>query len=140
MNRHEWQTVFVQEAQRALPLLEAWHEALVRRNLPQIDALTARILPVLERIEEARALCATNPVDGAPAPLSDRQMGTDTQDEAVALALRIDQIVQSAYDIILNELEYTHGLMALLVRASEPEHYAPTDERPLPNLLVNTEA
>ncbi len=140
MNRSDWQTLFVHEAKRALPLLEAWHEALVRRDLAQIDALTARLLPILERLEEARAPCAVNCVDGVPTPLADRETEAGNRHEVIELALRIDRIVQSAYDIILNELEYTHGLMALIVRASEPEHYAPTDERPLPTLLVNTEA
>ncbi len=123
----DWHSMFVQEARRVLPLLAEWHDALVRRDLARIDALTQRILPMLERIEEARS---ADPSSKSQPP----------SEEVVRLAMQIDQLLQSAYDIIQNELEYTYGLMALLVRAREPDHYAPTVERGLPNILLNTEA
>lgn len=119
---------FLQEVRRAMPLLEEWRSALIQRDLNALEHLHARLEPVLPRLEQARAqLDEQRPIE--PPQLQ----------QALQLAQQLDIILQSAYDIIMNELGYTHELMAMLLRAHEPEHYAPTAERPTPNLMVNTE-
>ncbi len=118
--------LFLREVRHALPMLRAWRQALVRRDLDAIERWHARLEPTLQRLEQLRA--QLQPPEDAP-----------RSEEALALIQELDWLLESTHEIILNELGYTHELMALLVRASEPEHYAPLAERPAPNLLVNTE-
>ncbi len=128
----DWLREWLREGRRALPLLEQWRDALIRRDTERIDRLNAQLQPILERLEAARAaVSALETPDALPTPLLQ---------QALQLAQQIDAIAQTAYDIILNELDYTHGLMAILTRAAEPEHYAPTVAPPSPNVLLNTEA
>lgn len=119
---------FLGEVRRAMPLLQEWRSALVQRDLHALEYLHDRLEPVLQRLEQARAQLDEQP-----------PIGTPQLQQALQLAQQLDTILQSTYDIIMNELGYTHELMAMLLRAREPEHYAPTTERPTPNLLVNTE-
>ncbi|MEN3000698.1 MAG: hypothetical protein ABDI19_02520 [Armatimonadota bacterium] len=126
---NRWLSHWVQESRRALPLLQAWRDALVRRDLTAIDALHARLQPTLQRLERLRA--------DMPA-LSDT-LSSDTLQQALEVARAIDEVIQSAYDIILNELDYTHALIAMLTRAAEGEHYAPLSVPRTPSTLLNTE-
>jgi len=65
---------------------------------------------------------------------------TATLQAALQVARAIDEVLQSAYDIILNELDYTHALMAMLSRAAEREHYSPMHApSAAPALMLNTE-
>lgn len=128
----DWLNDWIREGRRALPLLEQWRDALIQRDTERIDRLNAQLQPILERLETAR---------GAVAQLeTPEQLPTPLLQNALQLAQQIDAVAQTAYDIILNELDYTHGLMAILTRAAEPEHYAPTVAAPSPNVLLNTEA
>jgi len=128
----DWLNDWLREGRRALPLLEQWRDALVQRDTERIDRLNAQLQPILERLEQARAAVAhLESPESLPTPL---------MQSALHLAQQIDTIAQTAYDIILNELDYTHGLMAILTRAAEPEHYAPTVAPSSPNVLLNTEA
>ncbi|MCS7065047.1 MAG: hypothetical protein NZL85_02095 [Fimbriimonadales bacterium] len=126
---NRWLNQWVQESRRALPLLQAWRDALVRRDLAAIDALHARLQPTLQRLERLRA--------DRPA-LSDT-LSSDTLQQALEVARTLDEVIQSAYDIILNELDYTHALIAMLTRAAEGEHYAPLSAPRAPSTLLNTE-
>lgn len=128
----DWLNDWLREGRRALPLLEQWRDALIQRDTERIDRLNAQLLPILERLETARAAVARLE--------SPQQLPTPLLQNALQLAQQIDAVAQTAYDIILNELDYTHGLMAILTRAAEPEHYAPTVAPPSPNVLLNTEA
>jgi hypothetical protein len=128
----DWLQDWLREGKRALPLLEQWRDALIQRDTERIDRLNAQLQPILERLETARAAVAQL---GTP-----EQLPTPLLQNALHLAQQIDAVAQTAYDIILNELDYTHGLMAILTRAAEPEHYAPTVAPPSPNVLLNTEA
>jgi hypothetical protein len=66
---------------------------------------------------------------------------TELLQQAMATAHALDAVAQTAYDIICNELDYTHGMMAILTRAAEPDHYAPTVAAPnRTNVLLNMEA
>lgn len=131
-NYTDWLNDWLREGRRALPLLEQWRDALVRRDTERIDLLNAQLQPILERLEQVRAAVAQlESPESLPTPLLQN---------ALLLAQQIDAIAQTAYDIILNELDYTHGLMAILTRAAEPEHYAPTVAPNSPNVLFNTEA
>lgn len=131
--RAQWLSEWVREGRRTLPLLKQWRDALVRRDLARIDHLNAQLLPLLERLEQARY--ALNE------PASPADLPTELLQQALQIAQQIDQVAQVAYDIILDELDYTHGLMAILIRASEPDHYAPSGDSPKPsNLLINAEA
>ncbi len=127
-----WLNDWLREGKRALPLLEQWRDALIHRDTERIDRLNAQIQPILERLETARAAVAQLE--------SPEQLPMPLLQNAQQLAQQIDAVAQTAYDIILNELDYTHGLMAILTRAAEPEHYAPTVATPSPNVLLNTEA
>ncbi len=129
---------WVRETRRALPLLKVWRDALVRRDLAAIDALNTRLQPVLQRLEQLRTALPSpsEPPDSSQKP----QDGTSQLLQRVLETARVlDEIVQSAYDIIRNELDYTHALMAMLLRAAEPEHYAPTSNRSSATLMLNTE-
>lgn len=128
MSTSDYLELFLQEVRHAMPILQAWRSALVRRDLNHMEYLHAKLTPILERLERARAQLTEE------IPLE-----TPHLQQALQLAQQLDEVLQSAYNIIMNELGYTHELMAILVRATEPEHYAPTTERPTPNLLVNTE-
>ncbi len=129
-DKYQWLSQWIEQGRRALPLLHAWRDALVRRDLVAIDALNARLQPTLQRLEQLKARI---PI---PSDLSD----TPPLQQALEVARAIDEVIQSAYDIILNELDYTHTLMAMLVRAAEPEHYAPLNTPNAPStLLLNTE-
>ncbi len=128
----DWLNDWLREGRRALPLLEQWRDALIQRDTERIDRLNAQLQPILERLETARAAVAQLE--------SPEQLPTPLLQNALQLAQQIDAVAQTAYDIILNELDYTHGLMAILTRAAEPEHYAPTVAPPSPNVLLNTEA
>lgn len=129
----QWLSEWIHEGRRAVPLLEQWRDALVRRDLARIDHLNAQLLPLLERLEQTRHALSEL---ASPADLP-----SELLQQALQIAQQIDQVAQVAYDVILNELDYTHGLMAILVRASEPDHYAPSGESPKPsNLLINAEA
>lgn len=131
--RAQWLSEWVREGRRTLPLLKQWRDALVRRDLARIDHLNAQLLPLLERLEQAR-YALNEPARPADLP-------TELLQQALQIAQQIDQVAQVAYDIILDELDYTHGLMAILIRASEPDHYAPSGDSPKPsNLLINAEA
>lgn len=120
---------WVQEGKRALPLLEAWRDALVRRDLDAIDALHIRLQPTLHRLERLRSELAD----------SSEMSDSTTLQQALEVARAIDEIIQSAYDIILNELDYTHALIAMLTRAAEPEHYAPLNAPRAASTLLNME-
>lgn len=129
----QWLSEWIYEGKRALPLLEQWRDALVRRDLARIDHLNAQLLPLLERLEQTR-----HALDELASPTN---LPTELLQQALQVAQQIDQVAQVAYDVILDELDYTHGLMAILVRASEPDHYAPCGDAPKPsNLLINAEA
>ncbi|MDM7461368.1 MAG: hypothetical protein P3X24_006945 [bacterium] len=128
----DWLREWLREGRRALPLLEQWRDALIQRDTERIDHLNTLIQPILERLETARAAVVQLE--------SPEQLPTPLLQQALQLAHQIDAMAQTAYDIILNELDYTHGLMAILTRAAEPEHYAPTVAPPSPNVLLNTEA
>ena len=129
----DWLREWLYEGKRALPLLHEWLDALVARDAPRIDALNARLTSVLERLENARQAVAQIPERDA--------LPTDLLLQAMATAQAIDAVAQTAYDIIRNELDYTHGMMAILTRAAEPDHYAPTIAAPnRTNVLLNTEA
>lgn len=118
--------LFLREVRHALPKLRAWRQALVRRDLDALERWHTQLEPTLQRLEQLRAQLQP--------PEDDSR-----REQALALMHELDWLLESAHEIILNELGYTHELMAMLVRASEPEHYAPLAERPAPNLLVNTE-
>lgn len=127
----DWLQEWIRTGKRVLPLLNAWRDALVRRDLPRLDQLNAQLLPQLEQLERARhAVQESIAADQLPAEL---------RQQALQIAQQIDQIAQVAYDIIQNELEYTHAMMAVLVRVAEPEHYSPTVAPTGANLLLNTE-
>ncbi|BCW95210.1 MAG: hypothetical protein WHS44_01275 [Fimbriimonadales bacterium] len=129
----DWLREWLHTGKRALPLLQDWLDALVARDAARIDALNARLTPLLERLEQAR---------GAVMHAPEREtLPTDLLQQAMATAQAIDAVAQTAYDIIRNELDYTHGMMAILTRAAEPDHYAPTVAAPSrSNVLLNTEA
>lgn len=119
-----------------MPLLAAYRDALVRRDLAAIDSLHARLQPVLERLERLRLEGESHAEPIPPLPTGE---GAILQ-EALQLARAVDEIIQSAYDIILNELDYNHALIAMLTRAAEREHYAPTPApADAPAVLLNTE-
>ncbi|MDW8051963.1 MAG: hypothetical protein RMJ83_05720 [Armatimonadota bacterium] len=129
----QWLREWVRESKRVLPLLEQWRDALVRRDLARIDQLNAQLLPLVERLEQTR-----HTLNELASP---SDLPAELLQQALQVAQQIDQIAQVAYDVILDELDYTHGLMAILVRTSEPEHYAPCGEPPKsPTLLINAEA
>ena len=129
----DWLREWLYEGKRALPLLHEWLDALVARDAPRIDALNARLMPILERLEQARQAVAQIPERDA--------LPTELLQQAMTTAHAIDAVAQTAYDIICNELDYTHGMMAILTRAAEPDHYAPTLAAPnRTNVLLNTEA
>jgi hypothetical protein len=131
-NAQQWLNRWVYEGKRVLPLLKAWRDALVRRDLAAIDALHARLQPALQRLEHLKATL--------PTPLKSDPFESTVLSEAFEVARAIDEVLQSAYDIILNELDYTHALMAMLVRAAEPEHYAPLSGKGTTStLMLNTE-
>jgi hypothetical protein len=135
-DRNRWLSQWVQECRRALPLLAAYRDALVRRDLAAIDSLHARLQPVLERLERLRLEGESHAEPIPPLPTGE---GAILQ-EALQLARAVDEIIQSAYDIILNELDYNHALIAMLTRAAEREHYAPTPApADAPAVLLNTE-
>jgi hypothetical protein len=143
-----------------LPLLAAYRDALVRRDLAAIDSLHARLQPVLERLERLR-LEGEPPAEPTPSHPTGERAGVRGSlegeapaepipplptgegailQEALHLARAVDEIIQSAYDIILNELDYNHALIAMLTRAAEREHYAPTPApADAPAVLLNTE-
>jgi hypothetical protein len=130
-----WLNRWVYEGKRVLPLLTAWRDALVRRDLVAIDALHARLQPTLQQLEHLKA---TLPAPLKPDPSDSSEL--PALSEALAVARAVDEVLQSAYDIILNELDYTHALMAMLVRAAEPEHYAPLSGKGTAStLMLNTE-
>ncbi len=134
----QWLNRWVEEGKRALPLLKAWRDALVRRDLAAIDILHARLQPTLQRLERIKV---TMPTAFKPdsSDLSDPSESS-VLSEAFEVARAIDEVLQSAYDIILNELDYTHALMAMLVRAAEPEHYAPLSrDSTVSTVMLNTE-
>jgi hypothetical protein len=129
----DWLREWLYEGARALPLLHEWLDALVARDTGRIDALNARLTPILERLEQARQAVAQTPERDA--------IPTELLQQAMATAHAIDAVAQTAYDIICNELDYTHGMMAILTRAAEPDHYAPTVAAPnRTNVLLNMEA
>jgi hypothetical protein len=113
----------------------------VRRDLTAIDALHTRLQPALQRLEQLKASMPTPfkpelPTSSDPSDSSE----SSGLSEAFEVARAIDEVLQSAYDIILNELDYTHALMAMLVRAAEPEHYAPLSrDSTVPTVMLNTE-
>jgi len=127
----EWLHEWIRTGRRALPLLHAWRDALVRRDLARLDQLNAQLLPQLEQLERAR--------QAVQQAVAAEQLPAELRQQALQVAQQIDQIAQVAYDIIQNELEYTHAMMAVLVRVAEPEHYAPTVAPTGANLLLNTE-
>ncbi|GBC93795.1 hypothetical protein HRbin15_02297 [bacterium HR15] len=127
-----WLNRWTQEGRRALTLLKAWRDALVRRDLAAIDTLHARLEPILQRFEHLKT--ALSHQSAQPDPLD-----TATLQEALEIARAIDEVIQSAYDIILNELDYTHALMAMLTRAAEPEHYAPLNAPRTASTMLNME-
>jgi hypothetical protein len=139
-----WLNRWVYEGKRVLPLLTAWRDALVRRDLVAIEAMHARLQPALQQLEHLKATMPA-PLKPDPSDLSDSSNLSDLPhlsnlSEALAVARAIDEVIQSAYDIILNELDYTHALMAMLVRAAEPEHYAPLSrDRAASTVMLNTE-
>jgi hypothetical protein len=129
----DWLREWLYEGKRTLPLLHEWLDALVARDTARIDALNARLTPILERLEQARQAVVQIPERDAPP--------TELLQQAMATAHAIDAVAQTAYDIICNELDYTHGMMAILTRAAEPDHYAPTVAAPnRTNVLLNMEA
>lgn len=129
----DWLREWLDEGKRVLPLLQEWLDALVARDTVRIDALNARLMPVLERLEQARQAVAQIPERNMLPP--------ELLQQAMTTAQAIDAVAQTAYDIICNELDYTHGMMAILTRAAEPDHYAPTVAVPnRSNVLLNTEA
>jgi len=129
----DWLREWLDEGKRVLPLLQEWLDALVARDTVRIDALNARLMPVLERLERARQAVAQIPERNMLPP--------ELLQQAMTTAQAIDAVAQTAYDIICNELDYTHGMMAILTRAAEPDHYAPTVAVPnRSNVLLNTEA
>jgi len=134
----QWLNRWVEEGKRALPLLKAWRDALVRRDLAAIDALHSRLQPALQRLEHLKA---TMPTPLKPnLSVSSDPSESSVLSEAFEVARAIDEVLQSAYDIILNELDYTHALMAMLVRAAEPEHYAPLSrDSTVSTVMLNTE-
>lgn len=129
----DWLREWLSVGKRALPLLHEWLDALVARDTTRIDAVNARLTPLLERLERARAAVAQVPTRDA--------LPTELLQQALETAHAIDAVAQTAYDIICNELDYTHGMMAILTRAADPDHYAPTVATPpRTNVLLNTEA
>lgn len=144
-NRNQGLSQWVQEGRRALTLLKAWRDALVRRDLATIDSMHIRLQSTLHRLERLRAELTEEfprstgrpPEEGSN--LSD-MLDTAIRQQALEVARAIDEIVQNAYDIILNELDYTHALMAMLTRAAEQGHYAPLNAPSTTStLLLNTE-
>ncbi len=57
----DWLREWLYEGKRALPLLHEWLDALVARDATRIDAVNARLTPILERLEQARQAVAQIP-------------------------------------------------------------------------------
>ncbi len=131
-NQREILTAWIREGERLVPLLSAWCNALIRRDTKAIELAQERLQPALSRMEPLRG--ALQP------PIDPALTETELYQHALKVAQEIDNLLQTAYEVILNELDYTHGLMAMLARTAEPEHYAPTVATPNnTNLLMNAE-
>lgn len=125
-------SLWVREGERLLPLLSAWCQALIRRDTDAIAVAQGRLQPMLSRLEQLRG--ALQP------PMEPELAQTELYQHALKVAQEMDNLLQTAYEVILNELDYTHGLMAMLARTAEPEHYAPAvPASNATNLLMNAE-
>ncbi len=130
--QRELLSLWVREGERLIPLLSAWCRALIQRDTDAIALAHERLQPLLSRMEPLRGALQS--------PIEPEVEQTELYQRAVKVAQEMDTLLQTAYEVILNELDYTHGLMAMLARTAEPEHYAPTvPTSNTTNLLMNAE-
>lgn len=127
---------WTRECAKVLPILRAWQDALLRRDLPAIERLQERLENPLETLEQLD-------MDMNALRLSEQQQALlgPVLSQARRMAAEIAQILQNCHSVILSELDYTHGLITMIVRADEGETYSQSGKMDdAPSLLLNAEA
>jgi len=127
---------WTRECSKVLPVLRAWQDALLRRDLPALERLQETLENPLETLEkldmDLNALRLTEQQQAALEPVLFK---------ARQMAAEVAQILQNCHSVILSELDYTHGLISMIVRADDNETYAPSQKAgDAPSLLLNAEA
>jgi hypothetical protein len=127
---------WTRECSRVLPILRAWQDALLRRDLPGIERLQETLQNPLETLEKLDM-----DLSALRLPEHQQAMMEPVLSQARRMAAEVAQIMQNCHSVILSELDYTHGLISMIVRADEGETYAQSQKpNEAPSLLLNAEA
>lgn len=124
---------WIAESRRLMPLLRKWRDALVARDLNQIESLQAQAEPALAALEN---LSKAAPLPSESADPALQQLRAQARERT----LEIQNLMAVSYPVILDELDYTHALISIIARTEEEETYtARPSNAPGSALLLNTE-